>query len=172
MQRLNTKLFLTERPATFSHQNDGQETVLYNFNITAGTQETESGNESGYYYDSLRVSHPLTQRNVLATLIAALYPTEIEAKLQNDYNAAVMLLEPAEKKQGYIAFLEARKALKEMVISDCEAHGIPEKLLYENDLPVSGTVVNPETTPEIRIAELEGAVTSVIEVLNEKNIIP
>jgi len=172
MQRLNTKLFLSDRPTTFARQHDGQETVLYNFNITPGIQETDAGIENGFYYDSLRVSYPLTQRNVLSTLIAAVYPADVEAKLQNDYNAAVMMLEPAEKKQGYVAFLELRKALKEMVISDCDAEGIPEKLLFENDLPGSGTLINPESTPENRIAELEGAVTAVIEVLNEKNIIP
>jgi len=172
MQRLNTRLFLTERPSTFAHQHDGQETVLYNFNVVAGTIETISGTENGFYYDSLRVGYPLTQRNVLSTLLSAMYPKDVEAKLQNDYNAAVMLLEPSEKKQGYIAFLEKRKVLKEMVVSDCQAAGIPEKLLDENDLPGSGTIINPETTPEVRIAELEGAVTGVIEALNEKNIIP
>jgi RNA-directed DNA polymerase len=172
MQKLNTRLFLTDRPATFAVQMDGQETVLYNFNIEEGIQETETGQENGFYYDSLRVNYPLTQRNVLATLLTALYPANVEAKLQNDYNAAVMLLEPPEKKQSYIAFLEKRKALKEMVIADCEKAGVPEKLIDENDLSESDTVVNPETTPEHRMSELEGTVTSVVEVLNEKNIIP
>lgn len=171
MQRLNTRLFLTKRPDVFARQNDSQETVLYNFNIEAGTQENETGIEEGFYYDSLRVSYPLTQRNVLATLLAALYPSDVEAKLQNDYNAAVMLLEPPEKKQAYVAFLEQRKALKSMIISDCEAAGIPEKLINENDIPGTDTIVNPETTPENRIEELEGTITSVIEVLNQKNII-
>lgn len=128
MQRLNTKLFLTERPATFARQMDREETVLYNFNIEAGERQNETGVEAGYYYDSLRVSYPLTQRNVFETLLRALYPQDVEMKLQNDFNAVSVGMESLEKKQAYIDFLDHRKQLKEMVEADCQQAGVPEDL--------------------------------------------
>ncbi|MCW0484080.1 hypothetical protein [Gaoshiqia sediminis] len=138
MQRLNKRLFLTERPATFARQNDGQETVLYNFNIEAGEQNTGEEAKQGYYYDSLRVSYPLTQRNVLATLLGVLYPADVEMKLQNDFNAVAVGMESLEKKQAYIDFLNHRKQLKAMVVSDCQAAGVPEDTqvaeTYEADM--------------------------------------
>jgi hypothetical protein len=128
MQRLNTKLFLTERPATFARQMDGQETVLYNFNVEAGTNESGEVPEAGFFYDSLRVSFPLTQQNVLATLLKELYPPDVEMKLQNDFNAVSVGMESFEKKQAYLNFLNHRKQLKVMVAADCQQAGVPENL--------------------------------------------
>lgn len=150
MQRLNTGLFLHDRPATFAPQRDGQETVLYNFNITAGTQETEAGTENGFWYDSLRVSYPLTQRNVLATLLTAMYPADVEMKLQNDYNAASVGMESFEKKQAYLNFLEHRKQLKEMVVADCQAAGVPDDLA-----PVQVVQPDLETMRQQRLNEFD-----------------
>ncbi len=127
MQRLNRRLFLTERPATFARQNDGQETVLYNFNIESGEQNTGEEAKQGYYYDSLRIGYPLTRNNVFATMLSELYPLQIEMKLQNDYNTAMTGLAGDENKLPYLDYLYNRQQLKAMIDLDCEANNIPEK---------------------------------------------
>ena len=74
------------------------------------------------------MSAPKTQNNIIETLLTEKYPSDVEQKLVNDYNAAVAKVLPASAKEGYLAFLADRKAIKEMVEADCVAAGIPNTL--------------------------------------------
>jgi len=125
MQRLYKNLFLSQRPETFISQGDTENNVVYNHNIVAG-QETQEGEIiEGFHYDCLIVPYPLTANNILATMLSELYPVDMEQKLQNDYNAVALLIEPTEKKQAYIDYLTARKALRQMIDADCTTLNIP-----------------------------------------------
>lgn len=125
---LSVGLIDANKPATFVDLNNGQYTHLYNYNIIEESVESESGtSEIQYRYDSVRVEYPLTANHILETLLGALYPLSVESKLRNDYEAAVLGIEPESKKEGYIAFLSERKKIKEMIDKDCNANSIPNK---------------------------------------------
>lgn len=122
MAKLSTKLFSTALPSKFERVNDYQ--MLYNHNI----EESEADGVSGYSYDSLEVdlvSYPITSNLIFKTLIEEIYPVSVENKLRNDYESAVNGIEPIEKKQPYLDFLQSRKDLHDMVENDCIINGIP-----------------------------------------------
>ena len=88
-----------------------------NGNITI-TDDPEKATGTMWQYDSLRVEYPKTADNVFATLITAKYPANTESKLQNEYNSAVLGILPEEAKAPYIAFLNDRLTLHQMVEDD------------------------------------------------------
>eukprot|EP00826_Nyctotherus_ovalis_P019733 TRINITY_DN16127_c0_g1_i1.p1 TRINITY_DN16127_c0_g1~~TRINITY_DN16127_c0_g1_i1.p1 ORF type:complete len:148 (-),score=10.01 TRINITY_DN16127_c0_g1_i1:7-450(-) len=117
---LSVGLIDANKPATFVDLNNGQYTHLYNYNIIEESVESESGtSEIQYRYDSVRVEYPLTANHILETLLGALYPLSVESKLRNDYEAAVLGIEPESKKEGYIA----------VSYTHLRAHETPEHLV-------------------------------------------
>lgn len=101
-------------------------TTLYNHNQHIEQRTDEQGKKVKVnVYDSLLVSAPVTANTVLETLIAAKHSSREEAKLLNDYNAAMLGIEDEAKKQPYLDFLSERKALRAMVDADCKLHNIP-----------------------------------------------
>jgi hypothetical protein len=70
----------------------------------------------------------VTREKITAAVIAALWPSDYEAKMVNDYNAAKEGV-LGDNGQAYIdrytAFLAERKAIKEQVAADCAALEIP-----------------------------------------------
>ena len=114
----------------FKDLNNGQGTIHYNHNIVEVlvivdengnitiTDDPEKATGKMWQYDSLRVEYPKTADNVFATLITAKYPANTESKLQNEYNSAVLGILPEEAKAPYIAFLNDRLTLHQMVEDD------------------------------------------------------
>ncbi len=66
----------------------------------------------------------VTREKVTEAVIAALWPSDIEAKLINDYNAATLGLLPEHYADTYRAFLTQRKTLKESIARDLEGLGL------------------------------------------------
>lgn len=127
---LVTGLLAKEKPEVFKDLNNGQGTIHYNHNIVEVlvivdengnitiTDDPEKATGKMWQYDSLRVEYPKTADNVFATLITAKYPANTESKLQNEYNSAVLGILPEEAKAPYIAFLNDRITLHQMVDDD------------------------------------------------------
>lgn len=115
MQKIKKDLFSAQLPPTFTPQNDEQQTVVYNFNVRPHTDE--EGVE-GYLYDTLICLYPFTSNSVFKQLLQAIYGTDQELKLQNEYFSVVEGVDEDASKQPYIDFLIARKALKNQVDSD------------------------------------------------------
>jgi hypothetical protein len=125
-ERLKTKIKNTNVQPTFDVIDKVKGTTLYNFNQHFVEVDNEDGSKSKENeYDSLRVDYPVNANHVLETLISEKYPSGIEQKLINDYNAAVAGIEGKEKKQPYLDFLNDRKAIRTMVDADCTANNIP-----------------------------------------------
>lgn len=101
-------------------------TTLYNFNQHFIEVEQEGGEKvKENEYNSLRVDYPINANHIFETLITELYPNNEEQKLLNDYNAALAKIEPDDKKQPYLDFLEVRKQMRAMVDTDCTINNIP-----------------------------------------------
>lgn len=101
-------------------------TTLYNHNQHYVEVENEQGKKTKVNeYDSLLVKYPVTANTILAALLNARYDANMENKLLNDYNAAVLGIEDDSKKQPYLDFLAERKALRAMIDTDCNTNGIP-----------------------------------------------
>ena len=127
---LVTGLLAKEKPEVFKDLNNGQGTIHYNHNIVEVlvivdengnitiTDDPEKATGKMWQYDSLRVEYPKTADNVFATLITAKYHANTESKLQNEYNSAVLGILPEEAKAPYIAFLNDRLTLHQMVEDD------------------------------------------------------
>ena len=139
-ERLTVNLLAEQRPEVFEDLHNGKGTIHYNHNITeVNVKETEGGGVeivsdpaeatgTRFKHDTLRVDWPITKNNILATLLNAKFDRNQESKMVNDYEAANLGILDASHKQPYIDFLTERKALKEMVDADCDAHNIPNSL--------------------------------------------
>lgn len=125
MQRLFKDLFTVEEPAIFLPLNDVELNTEYRFNITpAEKMIADDKIISGYSYDALVVPYPLNANNILKTMLAEMYPEDQELKLQNDFNAAALGIELIDKQQRYVEYLNIRKALREMIDTQCGSHNI------------------------------------------------
>lgn len=134
---LSVGLLSEIRPQVIDPYNNGQGTVLYNYNIVevdvvkdymgrvsiATDSETATGKM--FQYDSLRVEYPTTADNIFSTLLSAKYPPNTESKLVNEYQSAALGLLPKEYKEPYEEFLRDRLAIRNMVDNDCSALNIP-----------------------------------------------
>lgn len=126
---LKIGLISKEVQPTFDNIDRVKGTTLYNFNQQWVEKEDEQGKkEKVNQYNSLLVPYPLTRKHVYQQLITAKYEADDESKLVNDYNAAVLGVEDASKKEAYLAFLNDRKQLRAMVVADCEANNVPEDM--------------------------------------------
>lgn len=137
--KLHEGLVSDTMPETFVDLNDGKGGFVYNFEVepfteevtvepAEGEEEPQTASVTKYRHQSLVMSAPKTQNNIIETLLTEKYPSDVEQKLVNDYNSAVAKVLPTSAKEGYLAFLADRKAIKEMVEADCEAAGIPNTL--------------------------------------------
>ncbi len=124
MQKLFKNQKSSTPPAVFSAQNDIEQSSQYRFNIVKG-KDAEDNDE--YTYDCLHVAYPLTRKNIFANLIAALYPTDYEQKLQNDFISKRENLDADADDQPFIDFIAAKKLIRQQVIDDCSTHNIPEE---------------------------------------------
>lgn len=137
---LSIGLLSDNRPETITDLRNGQGTFLYNHNINevmvikdengniAITEDAEQATGSMFQYDSLRCGYPQTADNIFATLITTKYPANVESKLVNEYQSAVLgLLDPGFE-EPYKAFLVDRLAIRESVDADCSIANIPTEL--------------------------------------------
>lgn len=137
---LSIGLLSDNRPETITDLRNGQGTFLYNHNINevmvikdengniAITEDAEQATGSMFQYDSLRCGYPQTADNIFATLTTTKYPANVESKLVNEYQSAVLgLLDPSFE-EPYKAFLVDRLAIRESVDADCSIANIPTEL--------------------------------------------
>ena len=134
---LNVGLLAESRPDVIFDYNNGQGSFLYNHNIvevmvikdeSVLVSETDDESKSSgkmYKYDSVRCEYPRTANNIFATLLMSKYPSSIESKLINDYQAALLGFLDESYKAAYENFLKDRKAIKAMVDADCKTLNIP-----------------------------------------------
>lgn len=126
-------------PETFVDLNDGKGGFVYNYGVESFTEEVtvepaeeeeepQTATVTKYRHNSIVMEAPKTQNNIIETLLTQKYPSDVEQKLVNDFNAAVAKVLPTSAKEGYLAFLADRKAIKTMVEADCMAAGIPNTL--------------------------------------------
>lgn len=126
-------------PETIADLNDGKGGFIYNYGTESFTEEVtvdpaeeeeepHAATVTKYRHNSLVMTAPKTQNHIIETLLTHKYPTDVEQKLVNDYNAANEELLPASAKEGYLAFLADRMAIKAMVERDCAEYGIPNTL--------------------------------------------
>lgn len=125
-ETLKIGLLSKEVQPTFDCIDRVRGTYLYNHHQQWVEKEEEGKKVKLNQYDSLLVTYPLTRKHVFEELITAKYDANVENKLLNDYNAAVLKLEPAEAKKPYQDFLADRKQLHAMVEADCKANNVPE----------------------------------------------
>jgi len=134
--KLHEGLVTNEMPEKIIDLKDGKGGFVYNFNVEVFTEEVtvdpaseeeepHTATVTKHRYDSLVMTAPKTQNHILETLLSERYPDHQEQKLFNDYNAAKEKVLPSSAKEGYLAFLADRKALKEMVEADCAELNIP-----------------------------------------------
>lgn len=137
---LSIGLLSDNSPEVILDLKNGQGTFLYNHNIkevkvikdeNAGitiTEDAEKATGSMFQYDSLRCGYPQTADNIFATLITAKYPANVESKLVNEYQSAVLgLLDPSYE-EPYKAFLRDRLVIRAAVDNDCATINIPTEL--------------------------------------------
>lgn len=137
---LNIGLLADATPEVFYDLYNGQGTFLYNHNIKevsvikdenggiTVTNDEKAATGKMFQYDSVRVEYPKTGDNIFATLITAKYPANVESKLVNEYQSAVLgLLDPSYE-EPYKAFLRDRLVIRAAVDNDCATINIPTEL--------------------------------------------
>lgn len=124
-------ILCVEQPETIVHLLDGRDSFAYNYNISVvNVEHGENGEQiihadagentvEMFQYDSIELQGKLSQNGIIKALLEAEFPADIQSKLVNDYNAAKEKVLPLTAKSGYVEFLNRRKAIKEMVETDC-----------------------------------------------------
>ncbi len=120
-----TAAYYDSRPAVFEAVGNGS--YLYRWGIEEVTVEREPSSEEDTTTAATRwrcfevvVWATVTREKITEAVIAALWPADVEAKLINDYNAAVLGLLGPEYIDRYREFIEERQAAKERVAGDWE----------------------------------------------------
>lgn len=122
------------KPEVFQEYGDG--TLLYNFNINKVEIPNESPDPEAlpitmWECDQVNVGvPPITSDIVTEAVMTTLFPSSLEQKLINDYNAAMMGLiggsktspEAKAKIAAYQQFLKKRMELKEQIDEDCATY--------------------------------------------------
>lgn len=137
---LSIGLMSDNSPEVFFDLNNGQGTFLYNHNIkevlvikdesgsVSITEDEDKSTGTMFQYDSVRVEFPKTADNIFATLITAKYTANVESKLVNEYQSAVLELLDPSYEEPYKAFLRDRLAIRTNVDEDCATNNIPTDL--------------------------------------------
>lgn len=124
------KVFFDERPLIIMPVGNGS--YLYHYNIREEeVQMGESETHTQYSCDEV-VVWELSSNAITKAVIESEYPTDIEQKLINDYNAVQFGVIDADEDgeraaniaSNYQSFLEARERIKAQVERDCKARNI------------------------------------------------
>ena len=115
------KAFYDVQPEKYSDNKNGSATYRWGIEQVEITRNMggEDVTETKWTADEVVVWGPVTRSKIVETVIAEVWGVNNEAKLLNDYNAAVNGLLTSEYQDHYIAFLTERKALKELINDDC-----------------------------------------------------
>lgn len=133
--RLHEGIVSDVMPAKIVDLCDGKGGFVYNYGAEEVTEEITEGEGDDattktvtkYRHSSLVMTAPKTQNHILEVLLGEKYPIDREQKLFNDYIAAKEKVLESSAKNGYLTFLADRKAIKEMVETDCSEYGIPNE---------------------------------------------
>lgn len=112
----------TQQPAKLQAVGNGSH--LYRWGIEQVTKQAMEGETATISWQCFEVvvwGNP-TADKVTEAVVTALWPSNIEAKLINDYNAAKEGLLTQEYEQAYIDFINQRKAVKNEI-----------KLFFDNE---------------------------------------
>jgi hypothetical protein len=123
---MNTAYYDTN-PAIFEPVGDGS--YRYRWDIKEVEMPAMEGETPRTQWECKEVTvwATVTREKITLAVIAALWDSDYEAKLLNDYNAAKegIFGEEAQKYiDRYTQFLNERKAIKEQVATDCETLNI------------------------------------------------
>jgi len=91
--------------------------------ITRQMGETEA-TETKWQCNEVIVWGTVTRAKIVTKVIEEIWGIDVEAKLLNDYNAAILDILPVEYKTRYTDFLIERKAMKEQINADCAEIGL------------------------------------------------
>ena len=109
------------QPEKFSDNGNGS--ITYRWDIQEVTITRQMGevetSETKWQCNEVIVWGTVTRAKVVTKVIEEIWGIDVEAKLMNDYNAAVLGVLPLEYKTRYTVFLTARKAIKDQVNADC-----------------------------------------------------
>ncbi len=134
---LTTGLLADIKPGVIFDLNNGQGTFMYNHNISevlvikddnggiAMTTDSKLATGKMYKYDTVRVEYPKTSDNIFSTLLRSKYPSQVESKLVNEYQSALLGLLDNSHKTPYEDFLADRLVIRAFVEADCNALNIP-----------------------------------------------
>jgi hypothetical protein len=115
-----------KQPEKFSDNGNGS--ITYRWDIKEVTIDRQMGEtettETKWQCNEVIVWGTITRVKVVTKVIEELWGIDVEAKLLNDYNAAVLDILPLEYKIRYTEFLNARKAIKVQVNADCAEIGL------------------------------------------------
>ncbi|MFZ4705468.1 MAG: hypothetical protein ACOYMF_05615 [Bacteroidales bacterium] len=107
------------RPEALINQNNGS--WLYNYDIVSVTKTDAITGEQSIEWECGQVIiwGEVTKKKVKSAIIVSEITPEDEKKLINDYNAyEESVLTDAKYKSDYLAFLQRRKVIKELVDAD------------------------------------------------------
>jgi hypothetical protein len=119
------------KPSIYEANGDGSYTYRWGIKevVTPSGDDTETESTSTKWEcNEVIVWATVTRAKITAAVLALLWDSDYEAKLQNDYNGAKEGVFDDEEAQKYInrykTFLDERKAIKEQVAADCTELGI------------------------------------------------
>lgn len=114
------KIFYSERPSVFQTYENGE--VQYRWDIEEVISDNEENNISQWKCKEVTINSPIDKDKLTQAVITSIWDSELENKLINDYNGAMVNLfdEATNAKyiQEYQEFLIQRKAIKEQINID------------------------------------------------------
>ncbi len=112
------KAYYDNEPAKMQAVGNGS--YLYRWNI----QHITHNEDEIWQCNEVLVWNTPTREAVTEAVITAVWPSSVEAKLINDYNAVNENILPDEYKQPYIDFINERNELKEEIKTFFESENI------------------------------------------------
>lgn len=124
------KAYYNNRPNALEHLGRGE--YRYRWNIEQVEVAVEDGIASLWECDEVTIYGTITSDKITQAVITALWPSDYERKIINEYNAAQMGIYEGEdaslKKEQYRAFLIEREKTKLRIKDDCAVLGIHKRI--------------------------------------------
>ena len=103
--------------------NNGNGSITYRWDIKEVEMPRQMGEtvttETKWQCSEVIVWGTITRSKIVRAVIEEKWGMDVESKLMNDYNAAVIGVLPIEYKTRYTEFLTDRKAVKDQINADC-----------------------------------------------------
>ena len=120
--------FYDHKPKAIEPIGDGRYWYRWDINEI----DSESLEQQQYTCHEVCVETPMTSNKIVETVFIAVFGSNLEAKLINDYNAAMNGVLDESFKQAYIQFLEERKAMKKRIEEDWKTFEEAEEYINNN----------------------------------------